>query len=217
MPACSEYKSWVGQVHDYMYFTVNIGIRPLVCYVTDGVSQYNNWFMAERKLISVTAYDVRLILSEVSREPVVHFRIDDVAFKSPYRYYVSIPNSFDPSVVRRIINVVEKINQVPYHFADVVTVDSSGYSLRVTKVNPRARDRRTGAVTGYVHFDASGKITSSAFDLPITLFAQSLSSLSDLHHQSSFKSSRHSSSLIHSSMLPAFPCFVPLTPHHLRF
>jgi hypothetical protein len=119
-----------------MYFTVNIGIRPLVCYVTDGVSQYNNWFMAERKLISVTAYDVRLILSEVSREPVVHFRIDDVAFKSPYRYYVSIPNSFDPSVVRRIINVVEKINQVPYHFADVVTVDSSGYSLRVTKVNP---------------------------------------------------------------------------------
>jgi len=98
-----------------MFFTLNIGFRSLTCYAVDGVSEYNNWFIAGKRFITVTAYDVKLVASEASSEPMVHYGIDEVLFKSPYTYHVHLP-SFNEGVVRRIVEVAEEINRVPQSF-----------------------------------------------------------------------------------------------------
>ncbi len=95
-------------------------------------------------------------------------------FKTPYTYHVSLP-SFNEGIVRRIVEVAEKVNHVPYHFADLVLAKNNGYSLRVNKAKPHARGKgkgRNSGVTGYVRFNTNGRVISTGgFDLPITLFA----------------------------------------------
>jgi hypothetical protein len=169
LPTCSEYRKMVGEVHDAMF--VMLRLHPTTCYVVDGVNAYNDWFIAEKRLLTITEYNVEYVLSRVSSEPV-KYRVDDVVFKVSSTYRVGIPHDFDPSVVRRIVDVAEKINQMPYHLADVIMVDADGYSLHIVKFKLTTKYRPHGNKEFYyVRFDRSGKITSTGvFNLPITLF-----------------------------------------------
>ncbi len=170
LPLCSEYRKLVGEVHDAMYVMLHYS-SPITCYAVDGVVEYGNWFIAEKRLLTITEYRVEYVLSEVSSEPV-KYRVDDVVFRVSGRQYVSIPHDFDTSVIKRIIDVAEKINQMPYHHASIVMVDADGYLLRVVKSKPTTRYRpRNNEEVHYVRFDRGGKITSTGdFNLPITLF-----------------------------------------------
>jgi len=170
LPACGEYRKSVGEVHDAMYVMLHYS-SPITCYTVDGVVEYGDWFIAEKRLLTISEYSVEYVLTEVSSEPV-RYRVDDVAFKVSGRQYVSIPHDFDTSVIKRIIEVAERINQMPYHHASIVMVGADGYFLRVVKSKPTTRYRpRNNEEVHYVVFDRSGKITSTGdFNLPITLF-----------------------------------------------
>ncbi len=171
LPVCGEYRKSVGEVHDAMYVMLHYS-SPITCYTVDGVVEYGDWFIAEKRLLTVSEYSVEYVLSEVSSGPVVKYRVDDVVFKVSGRQYVSIPHEFDTSVIKRIIEVAERINQMPYHHASIVMVGADGYFLRVVKSKPTTRYRpRNNEEVHYVVFDRSGKITSTGdFNLPITLF-----------------------------------------------
>jgi len=171
LPACGDYRKLVGEVHDALYFRLHYS-SPITCYTVDGVTQYGDWFIAEKRLLTVSEYNVEYVLSEVSSEPVVKYRVDDVVFKSSGRQYVSIPHGFDVGVIKRIIEVAERINQMPYHHANLVMVGADGYFLRVVKSKPTTRYRpHNNEETHYIVFDRSGKITSTGdFSLPISLF-----------------------------------------------
>ena len=170
LPICSEYRKSVGEVHDAMYVMLHYS-SPITCYTVDGVVEYGDWFIAEKRLLTVSEYSVEYVLTEVSSEPV-KYRVDDVAFKFLSTYRVGIPHDFDTSVIKRIIEVAERINQMPYHHANLVMVGADGYFLRVVKSKPTTRYRpRNNEEVHYVVFDRSGKITSTGdFNLPITLF-----------------------------------------------
>jgi hypothetical protein len=170
-PECGWYRKMVGEYHDLLTFRLRYSL-PITCYSVNGVSQYGNWFIAEKRLLTITEYTVSFVVSEVSSEPVVKYRIEDAVFKASSTYRVGIPHAFDAGVVRRIVDVAEKINQMPYHFANLVTVDADGYLLRVVKSKPTTRYRPHGNdETYYIRFDRGGKITSTGgFNLPISLF-----------------------------------------------
>jgi len=174
----------VGQEHDAWYFQVVIGLRPIMCYTVDGIEVYNpfnkpmgTWFVAVKRLIKVTVYNERLIISPTRREPMPHFKIEDVQLLNPVTYYYGITVPFDPSVVKRIINFAERINGMPGYVADLVTAGKDGYSLHITK-----HEKSSRRVTEYslvLHFDSEGKLKMDdvtnkyvlkAMDLPISLW-----------------------------------------------
>jgi hypothetical protein len=171
LPICSEYRKSVGEVHDALYFRLHYS-SPTTCYTVDGVGEYGDWFIAEKRLLTITEYNVEYVLSEVSSEPVVKYRVDDVVFKVSGRQYVSIPHDFDVGVIKRIVGVADRINQMPYHHANLVMVDADGYSLQIVKSRPVVKYRPHGNKEFYyVRFNKSGGIVSTGiFNLPITLF-----------------------------------------------
>ncbi len=171
LPTCGEYRRMVGEVHELMYFRLRYSL-PITCFSVDGVGEYGSWFIAERRLLAITEYSAVFIVSEVSSEPVVKLRVDDVVFNATSTYRVGIPHGFDPGVVRRIVGVAEEINRMPYHYADVVSVDADGYLLRVVKHKPTGRYRPHGnEETHYIRFDKGGNVVSTGgFNLPISLF-----------------------------------------------
>jgi len=174
----------VGQEHDAWYFQVVIGLRPITCYTVDGIEVYNplnrpigTWFVAVKRLIKVTVYDERLIISPTRREPMPHFKIEDVQLLNPVTYYYGITVPFDPSVVERIINFAERINGMPGYVADLVTADKNSYALHITRHEKSGK--RIIEHSLVLHFDVNGRLkiedvanryTLMSMDLPITLF-----------------------------------------------
>ena len=185
VPDCSEERQrQMGQEHDAWYFQVVIGLRPIMCYTVDGVEVYNpfnkpigTWFVAVKRLIKVTVYNERLIISPTRREPMPHFKIEDVQLLNPVTYYYGITVPFDPSVVKRIVNFAERINGMPGYVADLVTADKSSYALHITRHEKNGKRMIEHSLT--LNFDSEGRLRMNdvtnkyvlkAMDLPITLF-----------------------------------------------
>jgi len=174
----------MGQEHDAWYFQIVIGLRPITCYTVDGVEEYNPfnkplgaWYVAMKRLIRITAYDERLIIVPTRKEPIPHFRIEDVQLLNPVTYYYGITVPFDPSMVKRIINFAERINGMPGYVADLVTADKDGYTLHIRRMEKSGRKMIERSLT--LNFDVSGRLkiddvanryTLMSMDLPITLF-----------------------------------------------
>jgi len=168
-----------------MYFRL-LG-APVVCYQVDGVEVYEPphkavlgiWYIATKRLIKVTSYNVRFEVSVVQREPVPLLRIEDVILESPSISYIGITAPFNPSVVKRIINFAEEVNRMPGYTADLITVNKDGYVLHVRKMErsgKRAIERSLN-----LNFDVSGKLKMNdvtnkyvlkAMDLPISLWVR---------------------------------------------
>jgi hypothetical protein len=166
-----------------MYF--RLLSAPVVCYQVDGVEVYEPphkavlgiWYIATKRLIKVTSYNVRFEVSVVQREPVPLLRIEDVILESPSISYIGITAPFDVDAVKRIVRFAEEINKMPNYTADLVTVDRDGYTLHVTR-----REKSGKRVIEHIlslHFDVSGRLkiddvanryALKAMDLPITLF-----------------------------------------------
>ena len=185
VPDCSEERQrQVGQEHDAWYFQIVIGLRPITCYTVDGIEVYNpfnkpmgTWFVAVKRLIKVTVYDERLIISPTRREPMPHFKIEDIQLPNPVTYYYGITVPFDPSVVKRIINFAERINGMPGYVADLVTADKNSYALHITRHEKSGKRMIEHSLT--LNFDSEGRLRMNdvtnkyvlkAMDLPITLF-----------------------------------------------
>ena len=166
-----------------MYFRL-LG-APVVCYQVDGVEVYDPphkavlgiWYIATKRLIKVTSYNVRFEVNVVQREPVPLLRIENVILESPSISYIGITAPFNPSVVKRIINFAEEVNRMPNYTADLITVDRDGYSLHVRRMEKNGK--RTIETSLVLHFDKEGKLrmddvanryTLMSMDLPITLF-----------------------------------------------
>jgi hypothetical protein len=174
----------MGQEHDAWYFQIVIGLRPIMCYTVDGIEVYNpfnkpmgTWFVAVKRLIKVTVYNERLIISPTRREPMPHFKIEDVQLLNPVTYYYGITVPFDPSVVKRIINFAEKINGMPGYVADLVMADKSSYALHIIKHEKSGKRMIEHSLV--LHFDSEGRLRMddvtnkyvlTRLDLPITLF-----------------------------------------------
>jgi len=185
LPSCGERRGQIGEVHDVMYFRL-LG-APVVCYQVDGVEVYEPphkavlgiWYIATKRLIKVTSYNVRFEVSVVQREPVPLLRIEDVILESPSISYIGITAPFNPSVVKRIINFAEEVNRMPGYTADLITVNKDGYVLHVRKMErsgKRAIERSLN-----LNFDVSGKLKMNdvtnkyvlkAMDLPISLWVR---------------------------------------------
>ena len=181
LPSCVE-ERWerVGQVHELLYFQL-LG-SPLVCYEVDGVETYEFngrvvWYVAVKRLIKVTAYNERFMVRVVRREPVPLLRIEDVELLSPVTYYYGITAPFNVEVVKRIIRLAEKLNEVPSYVADLVTVNKDGYVLHVRKMERSGKKVIEHLLT--LGFDSSGRLRMddvanryvlTRLDLPITLF-----------------------------------------------
>jgi hypothetical protein len=176
----------MGQEHDAWYFQVVIGLRPIMCYTVDGIEVYNpfnkpmgTWFVAVKRLIKVTVYNERLIISPTRREPMPHFKIEDVQLLNPVTYYYGITVPFDPSVVKRIINFAERINGMPGYVADLITADKDGYTLHIRRMEKSGRKMIERSLT--LNFDVSGRLKRDdvtnkyvlkAMDLPISLWVR---------------------------------------------
>jgi hypothetical protein len=158
---------------------------PVVCYQVDGVEVYEPphkavlgiWYIATKRLIKVTSYNVRFEVNVVQREPVPLLRIEDVELLSPVTYYYGITAPFNVEVVKRIIRLAEKLNEVPSYVADLVTVNKDGYVLHVRKMERRGKKVIEHLLT--LGFDSSGRLRMddvanryvlTRLDLPITLF-----------------------------------------------
>ena len=183
LPSCGERRGQIGEVHDVMYFRL-LG-APVVCYQVDGVEVYDPphkavlgiWYIATKRLIKVTSYNVRFEVNVVQREPVPLLRIEDVVLESPSISYIGITAPFNPSVVKRIINFAEEVNRMPNYTADLIAVNQNGYSLHVTR-----RERSGKRVIEHslvLYFDSEGRLRMDnitnkyvlkTMDLPITLF-----------------------------------------------
>ena len=176
----------MGQEHDIMFFRIDIGFRPIVCYEVDGVEVYEppnranalgTWYVAVKRLIKVTAYSERFDVEVVRREPTPLLKIVNVELLNPSVGYVGITIPFNVDTIRRIIKFAEEVNKVPNYTADLVTVNQDGYSLHVIR-----RERSGKRIIEHVlslHFDKEGKLKMDdvtnkyvlkAMDLPITLF-----------------------------------------------
>jgi len=183
LPSCGERRGQIGEVHDIMYFRL-LG-APVVCYQVDGVEVYDPphkavlgiWYIATKRLIKVTSYNVRFEVSVVQREPVPLLRIEDVELLSPVTYYYGITAPFNVEVVKRIIRLAEKLNEVPSYVADLVTVNKDGYVLHVRKMERSGKKVIEHLLT--LGFDSSGRLRMddvanryvlTRLDLPITLF-----------------------------------------------
>jgi len=181
LPSCvEERRERVGQGHELLYFQL-LG-SPLVCYEVDGVETYEFngrvvWYVAVKRLIKVTAYNERFMVRVVRREPVPLLRIENVALESPSTYYIGITAPFNVEVVKRIIRLAEKLNEVPSYVADLVTVNKDGYVLHVRKMERSGKKVIEHLLT--LGFDSSGRLRMddvanryvlTRLDLPITLF-----------------------------------------------
>jgi len=181
LPSCvEERRERVGQVHELLYFQL-LG-SPLVCYEVDGVETYEFngrvvWYVAVKRLIKVTAYNERFMVRVVRREPVPLLRIENVALESPSIGYIGITAPFNVEVVKRIIRLAEKLNEVPSYVADLVTVNKDGYVLHVRKMERSGKKVIEHLLT--LGFDSSGRLRMddvanryvlTRLDLPITLF-----------------------------------------------
>jgi len=181
LPSCAEERrERVGQEHELLYFQL-LG-SPLVCYEVDGVETYEFngrvvWYVAVKRLIKVTAYNERFMVRVVRREPVPLLRIEDVELLSPVTYYYGITAPFNVEVVKRIIRLAEKLNEVPSYVADLVTVNKDGYVLHVRKMERSGKKVIEHLLT--LGFDSSGRLRMddvanryvlTRLDLPITLF-----------------------------------------------
>ena len=153
-----------------------------MCYEVDGVETYELngrvvWYVAVKRLIKVTAYNERFMVRVVRREPVPLLRIEDVELLSPVTYYYGITAPFNVEVVKRIIRLAEKLNEVPSYVADLVTVNKDGYVLHVRKMERSGKKVIEHLLT--LGFDSSGRLRMddvanryvlTRLDLPITLF-----------------------------------------------
>jgi len=187
LPSCEdERRRWMGQEHDIMFFRIDIGFRPIVCYEVDGVEVYEppnragplgTWYMATKRLIRVVAYNERFDVEVVRREPTPLLRIVNVELLNPVAYYYGITVPFNVESVKRIINFAERINGMPGYVADLVTADKNSYTLHITK-HEKGR-KRIIEHSLVLHFDSEGKLKMDdvtneyvlkAMDLPISLW-----------------------------------------------
>lgn len=161
---CSEYEKLRGQIHDFMFFNIEIGLRPDICEEIDGITQYGNWYMATRRDITITTYQVKILITKVSGENEPEkFKVVDVVMKPLGKTHITL-KPFDPSVVRRIIDFAEALNASPTFYADRVEVGDKEYLLHVVK-SERLRNGRYKNVEGYIHFDLNGKLVSTPFNI----------------------------------------------------
>ncbi len=187
LPLCSEERQqWMGQEHDIMFFRIDIGFRPIVCYEVDGVEVYEppnranalgTWYVAVKRLIRVVAYDERFDVEVVRREPTPLLKIVNVELLSPVVYYYGITVPFNVESVRRIAKFAEEVNRMPNYTADLITVNRNGYSLHITKYEKgRKRMIETSLV---LNFDKEGKLKMddvtnkyvlARLDLPVSLW-----------------------------------------------
>jgi len=188
-PSCSEErKQRIGEEHDIMYFRIDIGFRPIICYEVDGVEVYEppnranalgTWYVAVKRLIRIVVYNERFIVKVARREPVSLLRIEDVVLESPSISYIGITAPFNVDAVKRVIRFAEEVNKMPGYVADLVTVSKSCYTLHVTR-----RERGSKRVIEHVlslHFDKEGRLKKDdvtnkyvlkAMDLPISLWVR---------------------------------------------
>jgi len=160
---CSEYEKLKGETRDFMFFNIEIGLRPDICTSFDGITQYGNWYMAARRDITITTYQVKIVITKVSGEKPEKFKVVDVVMKPLGKSHVTL-KPFDPSVVRRIIDFAEALNASPTFYADRVEVSQDGYVLHVVK-SERLRRGRYRNVEGYIHFSPDGKLVSTPFNI----------------------------------------------------
>ena len=185
LPSCGERRGQIGEVHDVMYFRL-LG-APVVCYQVDGVEVYEPphkavlgiWYIATKRLIKVASYNVRFEVNVVQREPVPLLRIEDIELVSPTISYVGIVAPFDVNIVRRIINLAERINEMPGYVADLITVGRDGYVLHVIRREKSGKKMIEHSLT--LHFDVNGRLkrddvanryTLMSMDLPISLWVR---------------------------------------------
>jgi len=187
LPLCSEERQrWMGQEHDIMFFRIDIGFRPIVCYEVDGVEVYEppnranalgTWYVAVKRLIKVTAYSERFDVEVVRREPTPLLKIVNVELLNPSVGYVGITIPFNVDTIRRIIKFAEEINKVPNYTADLITAGKSSYALHITRHEKSGK--RIIEHSLVLHFDANGRLKMddvtnkyvlTKLDLPITLF-----------------------------------------------
>ncbi len=189
LPLCSEERQrWMGQEHDIMFFRIDIGFRPIVCYEVDGVEVYEppnranalgTWYVAVKRLIRVVTYNERFVVRVTRREPVPWLRIEDVILESPSISYIGITAPFNVDAIKRIVKFAEEVNRMPNYTADLITVNQNGYSLHVTR-----RERSGKRVIEHslvLYFDSEGKLKMDdvtnkyvlkAMDLPISLWVR---------------------------------------------
>jgi len=187
LPLCSEERQrWMGQEHDIMFFRIDIGFRPIVCYEVDGVEVYEppnranalgTWYVAVKRLIRVVTYNERFVVRVTRREPVPLLRIEDVALESPSISYIGITAPFNVDAIKRVIRFAEEVNRMPNYTADLITVNQDGYSLHVRRTEKSGK--RMIETSLVLNFDKEGKLKMNdvtnkyvlkAMDLPITLF-----------------------------------------------
>jgi hypothetical protein len=183
LPSCGERRGQIGEVHDIMYFRL-LGV-PVVCYQVDGVEVYEPphkavlgiWYIATKRLIKVTSYNVRFEVNVVQREPVPLLRIENVILESPSISYIGITAPFNVDAIKRVIRFAEEVNRMPNYTADLIAVNQNGYSLHVTRRERSGKRVIEHSLT--LHFDVSGRLkiddvanryTLMSMDLPITLF-----------------------------------------------
>jgi len=187
LPLCSEERQrWMGQEHDIMFFRIDIGFRPIVCYEVDGVEVYEppnranalgTWYVAVKRLIRVVTYNERFVVRVTRREPVPWLRIEDVILESPSISYIGITAPFNVDAIKRVIRFAEEVNRMPNYTADLIAVNQNGYSLHVTR---RERSgKRMIEHSLVLYFDSEGRLRMDnitnkyvlkTMDLPITLF-----------------------------------------------
>ena len=187
LPLCSEERQrWMGQEHDIMFFRIDIGFRPIVCYEVDGVEVYEppnranalgTWYVAVKRLIRVVTYNERFVVRVTRREPVPWLRIEDVILESLSISYIGITAPFNVDAIKRVIRFAEEVNRMPNYTADLIAVNQNGYSLHVTR---RERSgKRMIEHSLVLYFDSEGRLrmddvanryTLMSMDLPITLF-----------------------------------------------
>jgi len=178
----------MGQEHDIMFFRIDIGFRPIVCYEVDGVEVYEppnranalgTWYVAVKRLIRVVAYNERFMVRVVRREPVPLLRIEDVALESPSISYIGITAPFDVDAIKRVIRFAEEVNRMPNYTADLITVNQDGYSLHVRRTEKSGK--RMIETSLVLNFDKEGKLKMDdvtnkyvlkAMDLPISLWVR---------------------------------------------
>jgi len=189
LPLCSEERQrWMGQEHDIMFFRIDIGFRPIVCYEVDGVEVYEppnranalgTWYVAVKRLIRVVTYNERFVVRVTRREPVPWLRIEDVILESLSISYIGITAPFNVDAIKRVIRFAEEVNRMPNYTADLIAVNQNGYSLHVTR---RERSgKRMIEHSLVLYFDSEGRLrmddvanryTLMSMDLPISLWVR---------------------------------------------
>ena len=186
LPNCSEERQrWVNTEHDIMFFRIDVGFRPIVCYEVDGVEVYEppnranalgTWYVAVKRLIRVVTYNERFVVRVTRREPVPWLRIEDVILESPSISYIGIKAPFNVDAIKRVVRFAEEVNRMLNYTADLVTVND-GYSLHIRRTEKSGK--RMIETSLVLNFDKEGRLRRDdvtnkyvlkAMDLPITLF-----------------------------------------------